>query len=490
MPRRNGRNPTTRQFDNLITTLISRQASLCREPTSKDTLWTIFGDASSPAPACYMKRSDIWYHLYPLGFLGAEDRNASPGDPAVSVSHRLKELIGWLDYLVDLGVTGLLLGPIFESESHGYDTVDALKIDQRLGSESDLADLIDACHSRSLAVALDLVLDHVGRGHPHFADVLAHGRDSAWCDWFVIDFDKPGYDGFSYDTFEGHGDLVKLNHSNPRVLDWAVDVARHWMDRGVDAFRLDAAYAIPSQFLASFADRIAAVRSDVVLLGEVIHGDYVSIAEASHLATLTQYELWKAIWSSLNDRNFYELAHSLDRHVTFCQSFPPWNFVGNHDTTRIASKLNDPRDVAHALAVLLTIPGIPAIYAGDEQGAKGVKYDRPGGDAEIRKPLPCRPEDIIGQPTPIWQLHRDLIAIRRERPWIADGQLEVTHVDNASITYRVRSGQNQLWVTLNTDDRAMAMTIPAGLVPVAGDALSTEGSAELPAHAWGIWASP
>ncbi|TWU40619.1 DUF3459 domain-containing protein [Novipirellula artificiosorum] len=130
-----------------------------------------------------------------------------------------------------------------------------------------------------------------------------------------------------------------------------------------------------------------------------------------------------------------------------------------------------------------------SIYAGDEQGAKGVKYDRPGGDAKIRKPLPCRPDDILCQPTSIWQLHRDLIAIRRERPWIADGQLEVTQVDNASITYQVRSQQNQLLVLLNISDRAIAMSVPTNLVAVAGPALSQQRFAELPAQAWGIWAS-
>ena len=103
---------------------------------------------------------------------------------------------------------------------------------------------------------------------------------------------------------------MKLNHANGQILDWAVDVATFWMDRGVDAFRLDAAYAIPPNFLAAFADRVRAVRPDVLLVGEVIHGDYVATAQASRLTTVTQYELWKAIWSSLNDRNFFELAHA------------------------------------------------------------------------------------------------------------------------------------------------------------------------------------
>ena len=436
-----------------------------------------------------MRRSDIWYHLYPLGFLGAEDRNPAPGEVNGPVSHRLADLVVWLDHLVELGVTALLLGPVFESESHGYDVVDPFRVDRRLGSETDLVRLIDECHQRSLHVGLDVVFHHVGRGHAHFVDVLERGRESAHCDWFLIDFDRPGYDGFSYANFEGHGQLVKLNHANDQVLTWAVDVARYWMDRGVDAFRLDAAYAIPAGFWAAFANRVRAVRSDLLLIGEVIHGDSLATARVSRLTAVTQYELWKAIWSSLNDRNFHELAHALRRHADFCRRFLTWNFVGNHDTTRIATKLTDRRHVPHALAVLFTLPGIPAVYAGDEQGAEGTKYDREGGDAEIRRPLPYHPAELAGDSLPIWQLHRDLIAIRRARPWLVDGQLNVTHLDNRSITLEVRSQENMLVTALNTDDHSARCSIPPGLVPAAGHALAEPRATQLPPHGWGIWSS-
>lgn len=436
-----------------------------------------------------MTRNDIWYHLYPLGFLGAEDRNPAPGAAEGPFSGRLRDLVGCLDYLGELGVTAVLLGPVFESESHGYDIVDQRRIDRRLGDEADLVHFVDECHRRSLLVGLDVVFHHVGRAHPNFVDVLERGRESDRCDWFHIDFDKPGYDGFSYENFEGHGGLVKLNHSNRQVLDWAVEVAQHWIDRGVDAFRLDAAYAIPSDFLAAFSDRVRAAKPDVMLVGEMIHGDYSAMVRASRLTTVTQYELWKAIWSSLNDRNFYELAHALERHVEFCQNFLPWNFVGNHDTTRIATKLTDQRHLPHALAVLFAIPGIPAVYAGDEQGAEGTKYDREGGDAEIRQPLPHGPSGFSGDDLPLWQLHRELIAMRRARPWLVDGELKVTHLDNRALTLEVRSESAKLVTALNTDDEPVACNIPPGLTPLAGYATTNPGATELPPHEWGIWSS-
>ena len=436
-----------------------------------------------------MNRGEIWYHLYPLGFLGAESQNPSHGAAEGPVSHRLADLVDWLDYLAELGVNALLLGPVFESESHGYDVVDPFRVDRRLGSETDLVCFIGECRRRSLRVGLDVVLHHVGRGHPYFVDVLEHGRNSKRCDWFHIDFDQGGYDGFSYANFEGHGQLVRLNHANGQVLDWAVDVARYWMDRGVDAFRLDAAYAIPAEFLAEFADRVRAAKSDVMLFGEVIHGDYIEFAEESKVSTLTQYELWKAVWSSLNDLNFYELSHALERHSEFCGHFLPWNFVGNHDTTRISTKLNDQRHIAHALAILFTVPGIPAIYAGDEQGAEGTKYDREGGDAEIRRPLAYHPTKFACETLPIWQLHHDLIALRRARPWLLDGQLRVVDLDNRRIVLEVHSQDSRLVTALNTDDRAAACSISPGLVPVAGHALADPEATSLPPHGWGIWSS-
>jgi cyclomaltodextrinase len=428
---------------------------------------------------------EIYYHIYPLGFLQAESENPAPGVSEGSVTHRLPELIDWLDYFADLGVTAILIGPIFESETHGYDVVDPFRVDRRLGTEKDLITFIEACHHRSIRVALDAVFNHVGRAHPHFRDVLAHREQSGWRNWFEIDFRGRGPDGFSYACFEGHARLVKLNHANPQVLESAVDVAKFWIDRGVDGFRLDAAYAIPTSFLAAFAERTRAIRPDLLLVGEVIHGDYSRTAKEAQLTSITQYELWKAIWSSLNDRNFFELAHALQRHADYCRQFKPWTFVGNHDVTRIATQLKDSRDLGHALTILLTVPGIPALYAGDEQGAEGTKYHRPGGDADIRRPPPKRPQELSGRHRDIWQLHRDLIAVRHARPWLVNGTLSVTRVENRTITYEVRASAGRLITLLNTGDKVVSCMIPAGLEPVAGNARD-----QLLPHSWSVWSTP
>src|SRR3954447_10512714 len=178
----------------------------------------------------------VWWQVYPLGFTGAE-RIAQP-----TTVHRLPQLQNWLDYAVELGCSGLLLGPVFASETHGYDTVDHLRIDPRLGDDTDFDTLVTAAHDRGLRVLLDGVFNHVGRTHPRFP----HSPT-----WF-----RP--DGDDWATFEGHHQLVTLNHANPEVIDHVVEVMNHWLGRGADGWRLDAAYAVPRPFWATVTARVRA----------------------------------------------------------------------------------------------------------------------------------------------------------------------------------------------------------------------------------------
>ena len=126
-----------------------------------------------------------------------------------------------------------------------------------------------------------------------------------------------------------------------------------------------------------------------------------------------------------------------------------------------------------------------AELAGDEQGAEGTKYHRAGGDAEVRRPPPLLPGELTGNRLDLWHLHRDLIAIRHARPWLATGMLSVTRVTNLTMTYEVRANANRLVTVLNIADKAVRCQIPADLIPVAGQA-----SAELLPHCWGVWATP
>jgi cyclomaltodextrinase / maltogenic alpha-amylase / neopullulanase len=390
----------------------------------------------------------IWWQLHPLTFTGAE---AAPEPAAPEPAHRLGRVEAWLDYLVELGCNGLLLGPVFASQTHGYDTVDHFRVDPRLGTEADFDHLAGECRARGVRLLLDGVFNHVGRGFGPFQDVLAHGPSSAYAPWFRLDFDAAGPDGFGYADFEGHQELVALNHAEPAVQDHVTRVMTHWLDRGAAGWRLDAAYAVPLPFWRAVTDRVRAQHPAAWLLGEVIHGDYVAAVRDGGLDSVTQYELWKAIWSSLNDRNFFELAHALTRHNAYAAAFLPQTFVGNHDVTRLASRLEVPEHLPHALAVLFTVAGAPSVYAGDEQAFHGVKYDRAGGDDEIRPAFPPSPAALPPDGWPTYRLHQDLIGLRRRHPWLARATTEVLTLRNEFLAYRVLhpTGGPDLAVLLN-----------------------------------------
>lgn len=368
----------------------------------------------------------IWWQIYPLGAVGAPIRNRRPDDAA----HRLTKLIPWMDYALQLGCNGLLLGPIFESSAHGYDTTDYFKIDSRLGDECDWQTFVDNAHSRGLRIMLDGVFNHVGVNHPWVKESLA-----ARGGLVKIDGQYPQH-------WEGNLDLATLDHANPKVQDAISEVMTHWCARGADAWRLDAAYSIPPKFWATVLPRVRAKYPNVYFVGEMIHGDYCDYAKQSTIDSITQYELWKAMWSSLADDNMWELAHALERHVKICSEITPLIFVGNHDVDRIASKVGKPKAVL-ATIMLFTMPGVPSIYYGDEQGFTGNKGDDVAADDPIRPPLPDSPDHLFWD-NDFYNTYRAMIHLRRTNPWLTKADIEVIAKENEWIQYRAKSGDNQL----------------------------------------------
>ncbi|MEJ3655078.1 alpha-amylase family protein [Actinomycetes bacterium KLBMP 9759] len=424
----------------------------------------------------------IWWHVYPLGFTGAERSAAQAGQQPVP---RLRALEPWLDYLLDLGCNGLALGPVFASGTHGYDTIDHFRVDPRLGTEDDLRWLLDTCRGKGVHVLLDGVFNHVGRDFPRFRDVLERGAHSRYARWFTLDFEGSGggTDGFGYRDFEGHRELVALNHSEPEVIEYIVRVMNHWLDAGASGWRLDAAYAIPLAALRRVTDAVHAAHPAAWLVGEVIHGDYASFVNDGGLDSVTQYELWKAIWSSLNDRNLFELAWALERHDEFVREFVPLTFVGNHDVTRIASRLADPHLLGHGLAVLFGVGGIPAIYYGDEQAFRAVKEDRPGGDDAVRPAFPGSPAELAPYGWPVFHTHQELIGIRRRNAWLTGARTSVDHLSNEQIAFTSEMGDRRVTVLLNIADHDHAFP-PTGSAQILGPAGTTSDPWCVPARSW------
>ncbi|MCW2135294.1 alpha-amylase family protein [Arthrobacter sp. VKM Ac-2550] len=434
----------------------------------------------------------IWWQVYPLGFVGAERDAPAEGS---EVQHRLPRLTAWLDYVVELGASGIALGPVFAAETHGYDTTDYFRIDPRLGDEADFEDFIAAAHSRGLRVLLDGVFNHVGRSFDRFQQVLREGPEAPSSSWFKLSWPEgqwsPGTEP-DYEDFEGHHHLVALNHVEPQVRDFVVEVMKYWLARGADGWRLDAAYAVPPSFWAPVLDAVRADYPDAYFVGEFIHGDYAAAVAEGKLGSVTQYELWKAVWSSLNDVNLYELSAALDRHNGFLESFAPLTFVGNHDVTRLASKLSNTALLPHAVVILLTLGGTPSIYAGDEQGFRGVKEDRAGGDDAVRPAFPDSPAELSNLGVDIYRLHQELIGVRRRLPWLHRARTRVLALANEHLVYESLADGHCITVALNLAGSPVSVDAPAdsrtvlargGDVGVGGDGL------ELGPFAWAILGS-
>lgn len=405
--------------------------------------------------------SAMWWHVYPLGFTGAPIRERRGGQ---ATTHRLTRIEAWLDHVVELGLNGVVLGPIFASSTHGYDTIDYFRIDPRLGDDADVDRLLAAAHERGIRVVLDGVFNHVGREHPAFHEALTTGSS---------DLFRVGANG-AVEVFEGHEALVTLDHSSDAVVALVVDVMDHWLARGIDGWRLDAAYSVPSGFWARVLPVVRERHPDAWFLGEVIHGDYAQIVTESTMDTVTQYELWQGIWHGIADDNLFELQHAIGRNNDLLAGFVPYTFVGNHDVTRIASAVG--RDlVPHALAVLFTVAGTPAVYAGDEYGATGIKEARLGGDDAVRPEMPEAPtprDELDPVAERMLSLTQRLIAIRRRHPWLTRAHTDTVHIANGTIVLRTATSAEAVVTALNITDEEVVL--PAA---DASEVLAAEGAA-------------
>ena len=426
----------------------------------------------------------IFYQIYPLGFCGAPPENDG------AVQNRIEKLKDWIAHIQKLGVSAVYLCPVFESGSHGYDTQDYTKIDGRLGSSDAFAGVCESLHSAGLRVVLDGVFNHVGRGFWAFRDVLANREGSAYKDWFQINFsgNSPYNDGLWYEGWEGHFELVKLNLHNPRVVDYLFNCVRGWVEAfGIDGLRLDVAYLLPEDFLRRLRSFTASLKPDFFLLGEAIHGDYNRIVNPNMLDSCTNYECFKGIHSSFNERNLFEIAYSLNRQFgpenwTLYKGLPLFNFVDNHDVARIASNLRDPNHLRPVFGLLFGMPGVPCIYYGSEWGAQGQKV--PGNDAELR---PCFSSPAANELT---QWVASLGAIRAGSPALQYGGYRQLYLTNSQYAFLREYNGSRVIVAVNADGGAHTASVPvqSELVDLhTGQRVSCPGRLALPPYSAGFY---
>ena len=325
----------------------------------------------------------VFYQIYPLGFCGAPFEN--DGQP----QSRILKVNDWIPHIQEMGFNAIYFSPLFESDTHGYNTRDFQKVDTRLGTNEDFQNVCQDLHKAGIRVVLDGVFNHVGRGFWAFQDVLEKRWDSPYKDWFHIDFNgNSNYnDGLWYEGWEGNYDLVKLNLRNEDVIQHIFESVRLWVEEfDIDGLRLDVAYCLDHDFVRRLRSFCDSLKPDFFLVGEMLHGDYNQLMNDQMLHSVTNYECYKGLYSSFNSMNLFEINHSLLRQ------FGPENwtlykgkhllcFVDNHDVSRVASILENPAHLPLIYALMFGMPGIPCVYYGSEWGATGNKHD---GDPALR----------------------------------------------------------------------------------------------------------
>ena len=392
----------------------------------------------------------VFYQIYPLGYCGAERENDFG-----EVRHRLARIEEQIPYIRDCGFNAVLFNPLFESERHGYDTVDFFRIDRRLGDNEDFKRLVAKFHEAGIRVVLDGVFNHVGRRFFAFEEVREKRENSDKKDWFHINFGgNTAYnDGFWYEGWEGHMELVKLNLQNEAVLGYIGRAVEYWMDEfGIDGLRLDVSYLLPEWFFEWLRRIVRGRRDDFFLMGEVIHNqNFQKNLTRDRLDSITNYECYKGLTSALNSDNLFEIGHSLERLF----GSQPWclytgknlfSFVDNHDVPRACTALKDRRKLPAMYGILYGMPGIPCVYYGSECGAEGDKSDN---DYDLRPAISAIDKDKCPQLT---ALIRKLNAIRCRERALQYGSYEKCALSNKYMCFKREKGGERIYCAYNISD--------------------------------------
>ncbi len=399
--------------------------------------------------------NSVFYQIYPLGFCGAPFENDGN---AVS---RINKIYDWIPHIKKLGADAIYFSPVFESDTHGYNTRDYKKIDVRLGTNEDFAKLCRTLKENGIRIVLDGVFNHVGRGFFAFQDVLKNREASPYRDWFHIDFGGNSHynDGLWYEGWEGNYDLVKLNLRNEAVISHIFDAISFWVQEfDIDGLRLDVAYCLDKDFLKRLRRFCDALKPDFVLIGELLHGDYNQWVNDEMLHSCTNYECYKGLFSSFNSMNMFEIIHSLLRQFgpenwTLYKGMHLLCFTDNHDVSRIASCLANENHLKPIYGMLFGMPGIPCVYYGSEWGAKAHKSE---GDPALRA---CFDAPVYNE---LAEFISKLAYAHKNNDALCNGAFYSKALNNKHCVFERNNGANRVYVAINADENDVSVSFDAG----------------------------
>lgn len=419
-------------------------------------------------------KDTVWYQIFPERFANGDSSNDHPHTkPWASESPScdsqfggdLRGVCSRLDELVDLGITGIYLTPIFVAKSnHKYDTIDYMEIDPQFGTKEDLRDLVDACHDRGIRVMLDAVFNHSGYEFAPFQDVLANGAQSRYKNWFHCrEFPLQGGARPNYETFSFVETMPKLNTQNLELRHYLLEVGRYWIKEfDIDGWRLDVANEIDHSFWRDFRLAVKDVKPDLYILGEVWH-DAIPWLRGDQFDGVMNYPFYQQALAFLAHRTL-SATQFAETMTTILQSYPAtvnaglFPLLGSHDTKRILTECRGHVPTVKLLYVLLlTFTGTPCIYYGDEIGLQGdhdpgcracMVWDKEAWNHEIREHI------------------KNLIALRKSYPLLAnDGTLTFLpeQTDGPCLAYLRQSRKEAFLVILNPTDQQVKYSLPFDL---------------------------
>ena len=402
----------------------------------------------------------IFYHIYPLGMTGAPKHN-SYEEPV----HRLNTLLPWISHIKEIGCNAIYIGPLFESVGHGYETTDYKKLDSRLGTNDDLTNFVSECHKQGIRVILDGVFNHTGRDFFAFQDIKRNRENSQYKDWYCnVNFqgNNSYNDGFSYENWGGHDLLVKLNQKNSSVIDYICDVIRFWVSEfDIDGIRLDAADVMDFEYMKAMRNVANEVKTDFWLMGEVIHGNYSHWVNDGILHSVTNYMLYKALYSAHNEHNYFEVAHTV-KYINdmFGKKYNLYSFVDNHDVERIYTKLTNKKHLIPLYVMLYTLPGIPSVYYGSEFGIEGRKESY--SDESLRPALNFDNYKNIANDNQYTQLISTLGRVRQNTNILCYGEYKQIELQTSCFAYARILNEKSVITTVNNGEIDVIMNVDAG----------------------------
>jgi neopullulanase len=480
-----------------------------------------------PSPPGWVADS-VFYQVFPDRF-ARSGRVAAPGplqDWDAAPDHwsfKGGDLFGVadrLDDLADLGISGIYLNPVFRATSnHRYNASEYEAVDPLLGGDAALRELIDAAHDRGIRIVLDGVFNHCGRGFGPFQHLLENGVGSPYRDWFYLDddvlagrrridaFPADGHDGPpGYRSWWNHQALPKLRVEHPPVREYLLGIAERWLRFGIDGWRLDVPADVEDPtFWPAFRQRVREISPDAYLVGEIwdeapdwLTGDrfdalmnyplgiailgFASAGILDQAAVDSQSDYrraLRAIDGAAFGARVAELIASVDPAVAEAQ----YNLIGSHDTPRARRVLaGDVAALRLAMLLLLTLPGAPSIYYGDELAMDG------GPDPDCRRGYPTGPD---ANALDMRAFVRTVIAARREHAALRRGSVRVLGADGGAVALARAADGHEAIVAVNTSRQparlVLASAIPAGLAAVPLPSIATgqvsgEGALDLPAQ--------